>query len=303
MTDRYVLYSGPGHVTGKKIANYLGIDDYGKNDPGRRVDQLIRWGSSKRIDYIPSDQTINLRRAIATATDKLETLRKLERAGVPVPEFSTNPRNISYPMLARETTGMQGRDIVPILQQQDLEARGVSGEFYTEYVPTKLEYRVHVVGNEIVKVSQKVLEEPDDYNPFIRNYETGYRFKNPRTRHPGIQQAVAAVNSLDLDLGAVDLIIGEDDRPYVLEVNTAPSLEAGVSLSAYGDKLAEMLGIRDYPGLGAEYFNEDEDSAQGGSQGGSQGGILDRNVFQPAQNNITIGFGGQSENNVLNLRG
>lgn len=262
MTYNYVLYSGPSHVTGKKIAHYLGIDNYGKNDPGDRVDQLLRWGSSKRVDYIPNDQTVNLRRAISTATDKLETLENLERAGVPVPDYSTRHGDLSYPMLARDSSGMQGRDIVPIVQRQDLEAQNVSAEFFTEYVPTKLEYRVHVVDGEIVKTSQKVLENEEDYDPFVRNYETGYRFKNPRTRHPGIQQAVAAVNSLDLDFGAVDMVIGEDDRPYVLEINTAPHLEEGVSLEAYGDKLAEMLGIENYPGRDApelEYEDEDDE--------------------------------------------
>lgn len=261
MTYNYVLYCGPGHVTGKKIAHYLGIENYGKNDPGDRVDQLLRWGSSKRIDYIPEEQTINLRRAISTATDKVETLENLERAGVPIPNYSTEHSDLDYPMLARDSSGMQGRDIVPIVQQQDFDARGISAEFYTEYIPTKLEYRVHVVGGEIVKTSQKVLKEEEDYDPFIRNYETGYRFVNPRTRHPGIQQAVAAVNSLDLDFGAVDMVIGEDDRPYVLEVNTAPSLQEDVSLEAYGDKLAEMLGIEEYPGRDApelDYEEEDE---------------------------------------------
>jgi len=258
MTYNYVLYSGPSHVTGKKIAHYLGIDNYGKNDPGDRVDQLLRWGSSKRIDYIPNDQTINLRRAISTATDKIQTLEDLERAG----NYSTNYQDLDYPLLARQSSGMQGRDIVPVVQRQDIEAQDINAEFYTEYVPTKLEYRVHVVDGEIVKTSQKVLKEEEDYDPFVRNYETGYRFVNPRERHPGIQQAVASVNSLDLDFGAVDLIIGEDDRPYVLEVNTAPHLEEGVSLEAYGDKLADMLGIEDYPGRDAPELDYEEDEQE-----------------------------------------
>lgn len=37
-------------------------------------------------------------------------------------------------------------------------------------------------------------------------------------------QAVLAVTSLGLDFGAVDGLIGEDGLPYILEINTAPSL-------------------------------------------------------------------------------
>lgn len=262
MTDNYVIYAGASHVTGKKLAHYLGINDYGKNDPGRRVDQLLRWGSSRRIDYIPEIQTINKRTSIANSSDKISAFQDMERAGVPVPNYSTNHQELNYPMLARTNGEMQGRGIVPIMQSEDIQAQNLNPDFYSEYIPTKLEYRVHVVDDEIVKVSQKVLEEPEDYDPFVRNYETGYRFKNPRTRHPGIQQAVAAVNSLDLDIGAVDLVIGEDDRPYVLEVNTAPSLQEGVSLEAYGDKIAEMMGIEEYPGRDApelDYSDQDEE--------------------------------------------
>lgn len=259
MTDNYVLYAGASHVTGKKLAHYLGIEDYGKNDPDRRVDQLLRWGSRRSIRFIPSDQTINLRRAIGNASDKLDALGMMERAGVPVPNYSTSYSQLNFPMLARTNGDMQGRGIVPIMQSQDISANNLSPDFYSEYVPTKLEYRVHVVDGEIVKVSQKVLENPDDYDPFVRNYETGYVFKNPRTRHPGISQAVAAVNALELDFGAVDLVIGEDDRPYVLEVNTAPALQEGVSLEAYGDKIAEIMGITDYPGRNASQLDYDTD--------------------------------------------
>lgn len=262
MTENYVLYAGASHVTGKKLAHYLGINNYGKNDPEVRVDNLLRWGSRKRIQYIPSNQTINLRRAIANASDKLEALGQMERAGVPVPDYSEDYRQLSYPMLARTNGDMQGRGIVPIMQSQDIEANDLNPDFYSEYIPTKLEYRVHVVDGEIVKVSQKVLENPEDYDPFVRNYETGYVFKNPRTRHPGLTQAITAVNALDLDIGAVDLVIGEDDRPYVLEVNTAPALQENVSLEVYGDKIAEMMGITNYPGRDApelDYDNTDEE--------------------------------------------
>jgi len=262
MTDNHVLYAGASHVTGKKLAHYLGIDSYGKHDPDRRVDQLLRWGSRKSITYIPDQQTVNLRRAIQKASDKVTAMEEMERAGVPVPNYSTSYQNLNFPMLARANGDMQGRGIVPIMQSQDIEANSMNPDFYTEYVPTKLEYRVHVIDGEIVKVSQKVLEEPEDYDPFVRNYETGYRFKNPRTRHPGINQAVAAVEALELDIGAVDLVIGEDDRPYVLEVNTAPHLEENVSLEIYGDKIAEIMGIDNYPGRNApelDYEDTDED--------------------------------------------
>lgn len=241
--EKYVLYSSSTRPTGEKIAEELGIHHHGTEDPGERVDTLIRWGSSKRIQYIPSNQTINLRKAIAKATDKLRSLELLEEAGVPIPNYSRNLQDLDLPALGRNTNHSQGSDIVPILQSTDLSVSDSDPDYFTEYIPVDREYRIHVIDSEIVKVSQKVLEEEDDYNPWIRNYETGYRFMYPRERHPGLNQGIAAVNSLGLDFGAVDLIISESGQPYVLEVNTAPSLEEGVSLETYCEKIADMTDM------------------------------------------------------------
>lgn len=243
MTDNYLLYSPQTRPSGERLAEFLGIENHGTEDPDRRVDQLLRWGNSQRIQYVPEEQTINLRRAIAKATDKYKSLEELEKAGVPVPEYSRDMDELEYPMLGREENHSQGSDIVPILQRKDLEVADSTPDYFTQYIPVKREYRVHVIDSQIVKVSQKVLEEEEDYNPWIRNYENGYRFVNPRERHAGINQAISAVNSLELDFGAVDLIIDENDQPYVLEVNTAPSLQEGVSLEVYGEHIADMMGI------------------------------------------------------------
>ena len=47
------------------------------------------------------------------------------------------------------------------------------------------------------------------------------------------QLAIKAVRALGLDFGAVDLILADDTKSYVLEVNTGPALETASNLDLY----------------------------------------------------------------------
>jgi D-alanine-D-alanine ligase-like ATP-grasp enzyme len=68
---------------------------------------------------------------------------------------------------------------------------------------------------------------------YVRSYENGWIFaREDVVRNPAAEAAaIAAVASLGLDFGAVDVILREG-KAYVLEVNTAPGIE-GATLSAY----------------------------------------------------------------------
>ena len=59
----------------------------------------------------------------------------------------------------------------------------------------------------------------------IRNHSNGWVYARSDVAIPDMlcPIAIQAVNLLDLDFGAVDIIY-KDDEFYVLEVNTAPSL-------------------------------------------------------------------------------
>lgn len=258
MTDNYLLYHATTSPTGRKLRDYLGIEA-GTSDPGRRVDQLVRWGSRKRIQYIPSEQTVNRRTRIARNTNKFKSLEIMDDAGVPVPEYSRDPTDLSYPMLGRRESHSQGSDIALILQAKDYQY--YPSDFYTKYKPVEREFRVHVIDGEPVKVNKKLRRnevERREYEPHVRNYESGYVFgqsEGPPEDHPASEPAVEAVNALELEIGAADVIKSEDGNYYVLEVNTAPSLSEA-NLQVYGDAIADMLGIDDYPGIDNVDFDE-----------------------------------------------
>lgn len=256
----FLLYHGASHVTGNRLGDFLGIP-HGR-DCHERYDYLIRWGSRSSVDFSPRETVFNSQRAIRSNTDKLGSLRTLREAGIPTPEWTTNRDEISetfgYPALGRSENHTRGEDINLILQWRD--AYLTSGnDYFVEYIPTDLEYRMHVVNGEVVKVHEKRLRSEESNHPFIRNSETGWIFVEPREEPPSDQLAIDAVGSLGLDFGAVDVLRGEDGEEYVLEVNTAPSLDEA-NLQRYGEALAESAGIEDYPGLEAvEWDDEDEE--------------------------------------------
>lgn len=242
----YILYSDVTKPTAIALAEFLNIRAVSQiTDP--RINKLIRWGSARVIRKKPR-QVLNKRNAILQAVDKLGTLISLSDRGIRVPQFFSMDNHEGqnrFPYLARMINHTQGRDITLCLQQKDLErARERGYEYAVKYIPTKREYRIHVFKNEIIKVSEKVETEPENAVPYIRNLDHGYTFRHERTEISKESEwlAVEAVRALDLDFGAVDLVVSDEEISYVLEVNTAPSLiDSGIE--KYGEKLAEWLEV------------------------------------------------------------
>ena len=244
----FILYSKGTAPTGKALAEALGIEG-GSTPPKDRIDLLVRWGSTERIPFVPR-LVLNRANAISLAADKLHSWEILKAQGISVPEIITNDVAqgadglIKVPTLGRKRHHTQGQDIVLCMQSRDVRRcirRGESDYFVT-YIPTDREYRIHVFKNKIIRVSQKLLKDGEPWVPFVRNFENGYVFGQPKkTLTPDQEQlCIKAVKILGLDFGAVDLIYGDDKKSYVLEVNTGPALiENG--LDAYSTAIKEVL--------------------------------------------------------------
>lgn len=245
------MYAREGHVTGQALADLLDIP-CGRDAPeDRRLDILIRWGTTRRVAYVPEIRTINMRQALQNNASKFEALEQFDRSGLRVPGFSRDWSSLEFPIMGRADSRMQGRDVKVYHQERDIIELGES-DYYIDLIPKVAEYRAHVVDNRIIKASQKVRNDEvwdeeehgpiPEYDPFVWNYETGWTFRNVRMEHPCINMAISAVSVLQLDFGAVDIIVGENGNGYILEVNTAPGLD-DANLRRYGVALAEAAGI------------------------------------------------------------
>jgi hypothetical protein len=196
---------------------------------------LIRWGNRAQEWLDDAYTVVNPCEALRNASHKVRANELMTEAGVEVPAWDIDPYNLigeyGYPILGRKFHHARGTDIKLVLQERDLRKRR---DYYSVYIPTNREYRIHVVGDEVIRVQGKYLDRPELKQSHIRNYATGYRFRAPRMRlRPDrLTMAVSAVKSLGLDFGAVDLILADDGSCYVLEVNTAPSCSP-LTLGAY----------------------------------------------------------------------
>lgn len=246
----YFAYHRRSKPTGELLGAMLQLEH--GNFPSHRFsteqtpNTLIRWGS--RVEEWVDDvyeKVANPCSAIKLCSDKIVSSEAMDIAGVNVPEYSDDPyaliEQFGYPLLGRKRQHARGTDIKLILQERDLRKRC---DYYTRYIPTKREFRIHVVGDKVIRIQGKYLDYPEQAVSYMRNYATGYRFRKPRLRlkPDRLTMAVSAVKSLGLDFGAVDLLIGDDGLGYVLEVNTAPSCSP-ITMGAYAVALTDYLDL------------------------------------------------------------
>jgi len=125
-------------------------------------------------------------------------------------------------VFGRARTHQAGRDIA--VYDDPEQASGHA--YYTQYIPSLREQRIHIFNGEMIHSQLKVYEgEEDEPEIRIRNHSRGYVFRPyVRTRPDAdrIQAAVGACASLGLAFAAVDVLVGTDGRAYILECNTAP---------------------------------------------------------------------------------
>jgi len=220
----YLAYVKSSRPTGKFLARQLGIN-CGIAAPDESLDVLVRWGSRRQMPS--STIELNNPTAVYNASDKLMAHSMLQNAGLSTvwmtTDFDNAVQNSDGIVLGRNRMGCGGRDIVVYhsgehpIQQHD---------FYTPYLHTKREVRIHVVRDKVVRVQGKYLDFPERAGEgLIKNYAHGYRFRSPKQElhRRRREEAIRAIQALGLDFGAVDMLVNSDRDHYILEVNTAPA--------------------------------------------------------------------------------
>jgi len=211
-------------------------------------DYIINWGNTERRF---EGEYINNPEAVATACNKLETARILGNFGVPQPDYTTDievsrvwweeDQIVVCRTLLRANSG---RGIT--LASKEREVCVVRAPLYTKYIPKTTEYRIHVLGDQVIDAQEKrkrqeVPNEEVDYQ--VRNAAAGWVFCRDNVTVPACvsDAAIRSVSALDLDFGAVDVgFNARRDKCRVYEVNTAPGLE-GTTLDNYYEAFEGIL--------------------------------------------------------------
>ena len=137
-----------------------------------------------------------------------------------------------------------GRGIIEFDTQA---GRSPAAPLYTEYIPKKAEYRVHVFNGKVIDVQEKRKRRgfSDDRNTRIRNVNNGYVYcRDGLTPPDGIADlAIRAVAAVGYLYGAVDIIYNEKrNQCYVLEVNSRPGL-SGTTLEKYCEAILNTFNL------------------------------------------------------------
>lgn len=136
-----------------------------------------------------------------------------------------------------------GKGITIIERGQDLP----NVPLYTEYIPKKKEFRVHVYNNRVIDFAEKRKRRDHEGNrdTQVRNLANGYVFCRDDVVLPSdvLDLAVAAVNAIGRTQGAVDIIWNEKlNKSFVLEVNSNPGME-GTTLKKYVAAIKEQFNV------------------------------------------------------------
>lgn len=221
----------------------------------RQTDVIFNYGS--RNDMISDIHNravrvgsifLNTPTAVTRASNKINAFNALREANVPTVEFTTETDVARSWVEQGETvysrTVLSGHSGEGISIADNIESF-VQAPLYTKGITAqRREFRVHVMRGVVTYVQQKKRVEGwrdlPEYSERIRNHHTGwiYATSDINPNEACIRSAIAAVNALGLDFGAVD-VITRHDSAWVLEVNTAPGL-TGTTLETYAQNLINI---------------------------------------------------------------
>ena len=188
-----------------------------------------------------------------TATNKLEAFRAMNTAMITLPNYTAS-LNIARRWVAMghrvycrtNLRGHSGEDIV----MADQDNPPIQAPLYTKEVVKRHEFRFHVVGGQVIDGVRKAFRADvarEDRDRTIMNHAAGSVFirsgRSLTEAHQDQelhQMCVRAVGAVGLDFGAVDVMSDSDGNYYVLEVNTAPGLEA-TTLERYSNALQAIV--------------------------------------------------------------
>lgn len=249
-----IFSHNPGSRGAGELANALGISrvrHVGSRVRLGRHDTVINWGSGRALpDHVAgAGRVINSPAAVAVASNKLRCFERIGAGArcVPYTTDAAVARAWGTKVVVRHTlNGHSGEGIEIVEPGVDIPA----APCYTKYIVKESEWRIHVLNGQVIDSTRKI-RDPDhvgEPNWAVRNHAGGFIFarNSGEPSEDVVRQAVAAVEAVGLDFGAVDVMVSKPTRShperlaYVLEINTAPGL-VGTTVERYRDAFRRIL--------------------------------------------------------------
>lgn len=197
------------------------------------VKHVFRWGTTSNVPKCEGQIVYNSAASIHWCADKKASRLAMQDAGIPVPE--TWPADLfnfegddddGGEFVLRRARHAQGKDLWhgdAAKIHRDRERNNVYDGYVSRLINKVAEYRVFVCQGRVVWVAQKKPGNPDQV---AWNVAQGGEFSNVRWGEwhmPSCRAAILAALLSRTDFCGVDVMVDADGKPYVLEVNSAPS--------------------------------------------------------------------------------
>lgn len=208
---------------------------------------IIRWGTRENITANNSI-IYNKAGAIANATDKLISRQLFIKNDVSAPRLLNHIDDYnSGVVIARPYIHSKGKNLIVLNNKQELQNHWRNGWYYSEFIDKVREFRVHVGHSKVLALMEK--HNPNNgsiaWNRAQNDTEPFTRIKQAEADDQNLlsvlQEAIKAVNALGLDMGGVDVMLDKDGIAYVLEVNTASTLNSSPKVAEMWSKYWQWL--------------------------------------------------------------
>jgi len=214
------------------------IDAVIRNDKPFPADttMVIRWGTTSNV---PCRDVVNTAEAIHRVGNKAGFRQVLMDDYVDDPDQpyplcpftyfdgeDTPHGGYDFPLVVRPATHSQGRNVHLARTEAEMALATQqcgAGWYASPFIDKVSEYRVTFVQGRVCWVAKKTPGNPQDV---AWNVARGGRFDNVNWGEwplKAVRVSREAFLLSGLDFGAVDVMLDADGRPYVIEINSAPS--------------------------------------------------------------------------------
>ena len=207
------------------------------------VDVVFRWGTTSNVPKKDGQLVLNSAASIHWCANKKQGRLDMQNFGVPVPEtwdarefMKKHINNFEEEFVLRRAAHAQGKDLWhghAHTIRAAIDAHNVQDGYVSRKINKVAEFRVYVVNGKVVAVAQKTPGNPQDV---AWNVAQGGRFDNVKWGEwnlKAVQAAILAALVSKTDFCGVDVMVDKDGNPYVLEVNSAPSMTSEYRQSVF----------------------------------------------------------------------
>jgi len=208
-----------------------------QNDLTLENSVVIRWGSRENLAINNNSIVYNKCNALDNSNNKYQSrlIFKEKNVNTPLNITRDNYNVATYPIIARPYNHSKGSNFITLnTEDQFLDHYNTNSNtwYYSSFINKIREFRVHAAHGKCLVLMEK--HNPNNGNiawnraqndsePFTRITQEQMDSENLKEV---IIQGLAAIKALDLDFGGVDVMLDIHGNVYVLEVNTAPTLNS-----------------------------------------------------------------------------